>query len=301
MKKTIAIFSSNPCAYAPQRLAEEASKKGLLADTFGYREVDLYFGPKGKRKIFLKGKKMFKPFWGAIFRSSREREPDHIFTPQRDCLLENFFAQGTQILNQETYRQWPLLDKITEHFLFSQEKLPIAASWVFGSPLRLRKKIKLPAVLKLYLGSHGKQVFKVETTSQLKEILNYFPAENFLVQEVLPKRESLRVVVLEGKALGATKRKAPPQKFATNSVGSSAYTYKLDNDRVAKTLAEKTAKICKADFCGIDLIKDSENQWRILEINTDCQFKSFENTTGINVAQKVIEFLINKDKKPNVI
>ena len=58
MKKTIAIFSSNPHAYAPRRFAEEARKKGFSAATFGYQEVDLYFASKGERKVFLKGKKI---------------------------------------------------------------------------------------------------------------------------------------------------------------------------------------------------------------------------------------------------
>jgi len=34
MKKTIAIFSSNPHAYAPRRLTEEAKKKGFSATAF---------------------------------------------------------------------------------------------------------------------------------------------------------------------------------------------------------------------------------------------------------------------------
>lgn len=288
--KTLAIFSSNPHAYAPRRFAEEARKKGFSAATFGYQEVDLYFASKGERKVFLKGKKITEPFWGAIFRSSRN--PHHIFTPQRDCLLETFLQQKTIVLNQTIYQKWPILDKITEHLVLSQNKLPLATSWIFGSSSRLKEKIKLPAVLKFYQGSHGSRVFKVESSRELKKILAYFPAENLLVQEILPEGEDLRVIVLGEKALGAMKKKAAPGKFVTNySAGGSVSPYNLDNDQLAKALAEKTAQIFKADFCGIDLMKDDKGGWRVLEANTDCQFEGFEKATGINVAQKVIEFL----------
>jgi len=293
MKKTIAIFSSNPHAYAPRRFAEEARKKGFSAATFGYQEADLYFAAKGERKIFLKEKKIIEPFWGAIFRSSRN--PHHIFTPQRDCLLNFFLQQKAIVLNQIIYQKWPVLDKITEHLVLSQNKLPIAASWIFGSPSRLKEKIKLPAVLKFYLGSHGSRVFKIESSCKLEKILACFPAENLLVQEILPEGEDLRVIVLGGKAMGAMRKRAAPGKFVTNySAGGSVSSYNLDSDQPAKILAEKTAKIFKADFCGIDLMKDAQGKWRVLEVNTDCQFEGFEKATGINVAQKVIEFLIKQ-------
>ena len=296
MSKALAIFSNNPYAYAPHRLAEEARKKGFSAAIFDYQEVDLYFASKGERKIFLKEKKITEPFWGAIFRSSRN--PHHIFTLQRDCLLNFFLQQKTIVLNQIIYQKWPVLDKITEHFVLSQNKLPIATSWVFGSSSRLKEKIKLPAVLKFYLGSHGSRVFKIESFCKLEKTLACFPAENLLVQEILPEGEDLRVIVLGGKAMGAMRKRAAPGKFVTNySAGGSVSSYNLKNDYQAKILAEKAAKIFKADFCGVDLMKDAQGEWRVLEVNTDCQFEGFEKATGINVAQKVIEFLIKQKIK----
>ena len=290
--KTLAIFSSNPHAYAPRRFAEEARKRVFLPLPLATKRL-IFILPQKERKIFLKGKKITEPFWGAIFRSSRN--PHHIFTLQRDCLLNFFLQQKTIVLNQIIYQKWPVLDKITEHFVLSQNKLPIATSWVFGSSSRLKEKIKLPAVLKFYLGSHGSRVFKVRNSHELKKILAYFPAENLLVQEILPEGEDLRVIVLGGKAMGAMRKRAAPGKFVTNySAGGSVSSYNLDSDQPAKILAEKTAQIFKADFCGIDLMKDTQGEWRVLEVNTDCQFEGFEKATGINVAQKVIEFLIKQ-------
>ena len=287
--KTLAIFSSNPHAYAPRRFAEEARKKGFSAATFGYQEVDLYFASKGERKVFLKGKKITEPFWGAIFRSSRN--PHHIFTPQRDCLLETFLQQKTIVLNQTIYQKWPILDKITEHLVLSQNKLPLAASWIFGSSPKLKEKIKLPAVLKFYLGSHGSRVFKVRNSHELKKILAYFPAENLLVQEILPEGEDLRVIVLGGKALGALKKKAAPGKFVTNySAGGSVSPYSLNSDQSAKVLAEKTAKIFKADFCGIDLMKDTQGEWRVLEQTPTANLKVLKKPPASTLPKKLSSF-----------
>ena len=57
-------------------------------------------------------------------------------------------------------------------------------------------------------------------------------------------------------------------------------------------LAEKVAKVCKLDYCGVDIMKDREGNNYILEVNRQCQFQGFEKATGINVAKAVVEMMI---------
>ena len=51
------------------------------------------------------------------------------------------------------------------------------------------------------------------------------------------------------------------------------------------------AKIFKLDYCGIDLMKNEDGDWIVLEVNRACQFEGFEKSTGINVASKVVDCL----------
>ena len=52
------------------------------------------------------------------------------------------------------------------------------------------------------------------------------------------------------------------------------------------------AKVCKLDYCGVDIMKDREGNNYILEVNRQCQFQGFEKATGINVAKAVVEMMI---------
>ena len=80
-------------------------------------------------------------------------------------------------------------------------------------------------------------------------------------------------------------------EFRSNySLGGKAEKWELDdNDRV---LAEKVAKVCELDYCGVDIMKDKAGRSYVLEVNRQCQFKGFEESTGVNVAQKVVEMIV---------
>ena len=64
-----------------------------------------------------------------------------------------------------------------------------------------------------------------------------------------------------------------------------------DNDR---ELAEKVARVCGLDYCGVDIMKDEKGNNYILEVNRQCQFQGFEKSTGINVAKKVVEMFLKR-------
>jgi RimK family alpha-L-glutamate ligase len=136
-------------------------------------------------------------------------------------------------------------------------------------------------------------VRKFELPEQVREWLNKVDETKlgmYLWQKCLPTRWDLRIIVLGGKAIGAMKRSAKQDEFRSNySLGGSVEVWDLgDND---KQLAEKVAKVCGLDYCGVDIMKDDEGNSYILEVNRQCQFKGFEESTQINVAKLVVELL----------
>jgi ribosomal protein S6--L-glutamate ligase len=112
----------------------------------------------------------------------------------------------------------------------------------------------------------------------------------FLWQKFLPTRWDIRVIVIDGKVIGAMKRSAVGKEFRSNySLGGAVERWELsESDR---NLAEKVAKVAGLDYCGVDIMKDEKGQSYVLEVNRQCQFQGFERSTGINVAGKVIEML----------
>ncbi|HEX9007811.1 MAG TPA: hypothetical protein VF837_00960, partial [Patescibacteria group bacterium] len=145
-------------------------------------------------------------------------------------------------------------------------------------------------------GYQGKSVRKFDNQAQLEKWLNKINEINvgmFLWQKCLPTRWDLRVIVLGGKALGAMKRSAVGDEFRSNfSLGGAVEAWVLSNED--KLLAEKVAKVCGLDYCGVDIMKDEKDNSYILEVNRQCQYQGFEKSTGINVAQKVMGMLLEK-------
>jgi glutathione synthase/RimK-type ligase-like ATP-grasp enzyme len=83
--------------------------------------------------------------------------------------------------------------------------------------------------------------------------------------------------------------------FRSNfSLGGVVEKWELSEED--KQLAEKVAKICGLDYCGVDIMKDGEGNSYILEVNRQCQFQGFEKSTGINVARAVVKMFLKKDK-----
>lgn len=286
----LGIFSHAAGAYGPRRFKEEAIKLGLEAESYSYGQLDFAITDGGV-EVLLSGKNI-PSFDMAIFRSAGGNA---YFVPQRNCLLSFFEGNGVAVLNKETYKKWDRLDKFTQHLEFVKSGLPFVDTYLCGQEERLQKQIFFPSVVKVYFGSQGKKVFKVENKNQLGEILNQYKAGNLIFEPVLPEGEDVRVIVLAGKAIGAMKRIAQKGQFLTNySQGGSVENFPLD--QATADLAQKAAKAFLLEYVGVDLMKDEKGNWRILEVNRACQFEGFEKATGINVAQLVVEYLLKKKK-----
>jgi RimK family alpha-L-glutamate ligase len=143
-------------------------------------------------------------------------------------------------------------------------------------------------------------VRKFDSGEELEKWVNKINEKNlgmFLWQKYLPTKWDIRVVIVDGKAIGGMKRSAVGKEFRSNfSLGGAVEKWSLSEEE--KKLAEKVAKVCGLDYGGVDIMKDlptgrqvkNGNNY-ILEVNRQCQFQGFEKATGINVAKAVVEMI----------
>ena len=287
------IFSKDPKWYAPARFFEEAEKAGLKTLAVPYSSLTFHI-ETDRSKVFYQGEELPKAKM-ALFRSAGG---DGFYIPQRDYLLEKLGKEGTYILNEKTYRRWSRLDKITQHFEFQLGNLPFVESLNFcSSEELLNTHPDFPFILKHNLSSQGRDVHKITSDEQLKELIpSRYSARTTLVQPFLKAGEDLRVIVLGGKAIGAMRRRAQEGHYLTNfSVGGIVEAYDLTKDmKRAREIAEETANYFDTEYVGVDLMSDENGDWKLLEINRACQFEGFEKSTGINVAKEVVSYLVEK-------
>ena len=59
-------------------------------------------------------------------------------------------------------------------------------------------------------------------------------------------------------------------------------------------LAEKASKALGLDFAGVDVLFGENDEPIICEINSNPQFKSTLDATGVNLAEHIASYIINK-------
>lgn len=289
----IILFTNGPKAYAPKRLVEEAKKLKISLQVIKYKDINITYTTDGI-ELTLKDKKMPVPR-GVFLRGLGE---DSIYNPTRTAIIVFFKLNGSKLLNEASFSKWPSLDKATQHINLATAHLPVVESFSFPSKDEVKKwsRNAYPYIAKDIVGSSGIDVFKISGSSDMTKLLEKFNSnlkiKSLLFQGFLPNAEDLRIIILDGKILGAMKRIAQPGNFLSNySQGGSVRLYDIENDLEAGRLALEVSKLFKLDYCGVDLMKNNEGKWVVLEVNRACQFEGFEKSTRINVAQEIIKYL----------
>lgn len=281
-KYDLIVFTNGPSAYAPLRVMEEAKKRGLKFRIMEYRDIKLNFN------------KDILPEAKGVFLRGMGEDVNHL--PLKYFIINNYRGKSN-VLNLKSFDKWLSLDKVIQHIEYGKHNIPTAKSYYFGSleeALKTLKGHKFPMIVKFNAGSKGKSVYKAKNITQVKEIFKQeFDVRTMLFQDFIKGGEDIRIIVLGGKVIGAMKRIAQPGQYLTNySQGGEVVHYDIQKDPEAKKLSLKVAKLFKLDYCGVDLMKNSEGNWVVLEVNRACQFQGFEKSTGINVAEQIVEYLV---------
>ena len=150
--------------------------------------------------------------------------------------------------------------------------------------------------MKKISGSLGKGVILIKTAQQLEDILGLLDdpnngQPNLIFQEFVKHSQGrdLRVMVIGGKVVGIMQRTAKEGDFRANvSAGGTASTFKITPE--IEWLAIEAANALRLGIAGVDLLFD-DGGYKICEVNASPQFEGFEQATGINVPQKIFEFI----------
>ncbi len=159
-----------------------------------------------------------------------------------------------------------------------------------------------PYVIKLLEGTQGRGVVLTETMEAAISAIETMKKidANILIQEFIreSKGEDIRAIVVGDKVVASMKRKAKPGEFRSNvHLGGSVENYELNEQE--KESAIKAAKVLGLSVAGVDLIQSNRGPL-VLEVNSSPGLEGIEKASGIDVADKIIEYLedehSNRDK-----
>lgn len=193
-------------------------------------------------------------------------------------------------------------DKILTYSKLYKAGIPIPDSIISMSPdatLKAYEQIGYPLIDKPPIGSWGRMVslvrdlFEGKTIIEHREMLGNSALKIHIVQEYIKyTNRDLRCIVMGKELLGCYARNIPPNEWRANvALGGSPSSIEIDNKLKETTL--KTASVINGEFISIDVLEHPSKGYVINEVNDTPEFKGFTLATGINVAEKLIDYILS--------
>ncbi len=298
MNRKIVTFTMSPrqSQFEVDRLETEANKMGIEVNKALYRELSFDMGQSlGIASTFVRGEELTaENTLGLWFRVAGTKSGK--YTEARNLAIR-ILREKVFCVNEKGYLGWTRMGKISQHGVFLENNIPVVPTKIFYTREQiLSDDLQYPLIAKHERGYQGKSVRKFENKKEMETFVNKINEKNlgmFLWQKYLPTKWDIRVVIVDGKAIGGMKRSAVGEEFRSNfSLGGAVEIWNLKEDE--RNLAEKVALVCGLDYGGVDIMKDENGENYILEVNRQCQFQGFEKATGINVAKTIVEMIKNR-------
>ena len=192
------------------------------------------------------------------------------------------------------------VDKGMTSFLLKNAGLPTPATWVARNreevlkiaELELQQGHKL--ISKPLFGSQGEGIRRIEKMTDLFWLTSshgIYYLQRF-VQCAGEGYADKRVFVVNGKVIAAMRRHGG--KSWLNNVARGARCEAIEADEKLAQLAIKAAAALKMDYAGVDIIKDINGNYSIIEVNSIPAWKGLESVCNVCVAEHLVADLVDR-------
>jgi RimK family alpha-L-glutamate ligase len=208
-------------------------------------------------------------------------------------------------------------DKYRTHLRLSQEKIPSPKTVALPKPIfdeeddprkieniknyTVQVGSKYPMILKTSTGSKGSGVMIIESENSLVSVVQTIHKvdreANLLLQEYIPYKKDMRVIVLGNEVVAAMERKSVDGDFRSNySLGGKAKSVNIDDNQ--KQLAIDAASAVEGVFVGVDILESNGRNY-VIEVNASPGTEGIETATKKNVTKEFLEYCLNKTNWTN--
>ncbi len=162
------------------------------------------------------------------------------------------------------------------------------------SALRAIEAMGYPCVLKPVVGSWGRLLAKVENREMAETLIEHKATlgvnhQVFYIQEYINKPgRDIRAFVVGDECICAIYRSS--ENWITNTARGGVATNCPVTDEIAE-LCQRAARAVGGGLLALDLF-ETENGLTINEINHTMEFRNSITTTGVNIPQKMVEYVL---------
>lgn len=241
-----------------------------------------------------------------LLQTGDQKRPDFVIFTDKDIYL----AKQLELLGIRVFNSAAAImmsdDKITTYQVLAQDDFPIPqtiiAPKVFFQPDHLDDQylnrvidtLRFPFIIKEAFGSFGEQVYLVHDQMELLEKVNELSGKPYVFQEYVKTSygKDIRLQVVGDEVVASMYRQTENDFRAT--AGGVRLAYEPTPEEI--DLAVRATKAIGADFAGVDLLFGPNDTRLICEVNSNAHIGKLHNSTNINVADFVIEYIINQFK-----
>lgn len=167
-----------------------------------------------------------------------------------------------------------------------------------ASTKTILKKQRMPVMLKLLSGFGGQGVVFIESKDSALSTVNTIKTlrQEICIEEYIENPgEDMRAIVAGNKVIASYRRIAQPgEKKANLYSGGRAESFSMP--RQLQSTAVKAAKAMGSKLCAIDMIQGKKHAY-VIEVNINFGIRGMEQATGINVAERIMQFVKNEVAK----
>ena len=152
-----------------------------------------------------------------------------------------------------------------------------------------------PMIIKESNSSFGMGVHLAGSREEAVKLICEYGNKECIIQEYLSysSGRDYRLQMVSDKCVCAMMRSNENDFRANITNGGKMSEYKPTDEDLS--LARNVMKCLKLDFAGIDIMHDKSGRTIFLEANSNAHFKNIYDLTGINAAEKMIEYIVAKD------
>lgn len=156
-------------------------------------------------------------------------------------------------------------------------------------------QLGLPFVMKECFGSFGAQVYLIHSREEVLARLANTGVAPVLFQEYIKSSfgRDIRLNVVGDQVVAAMYRYSDSDDFRANiSNGGKMKSYEPTKEQ--SDLAVRCCKTLGLDFAGVDLLFGEYEEPIVCEVNSNAHFKNIFDCTGINVADAILEYILER-------
>jgi ribosomal protein S6--L-glutamate ligase len=181
-------------------------------------------------------------------------------------------------------------DKFLASRLLAANDIPVPKTVLVKTRAGLSEAFRIlgrpPYVMKPTRGTHGVGVMLAESRLSAESIFDAFGGteQGLLIQEFIR--------VVEGEIVGAMRRHAARGEFRAN-IHQQGRGERIKLSKEVAELSVKAAEIGGLEVAGVDIL-ESRRGPLVVELNTSPGFEGLERATGLDVAGKILDYVIKR-------